>query len=615
MTASYQKDQEGIDKGRKELAELVAESERLWKNGSLAAAEKKQEEALKKGAENIAFIEASRAQLKTVHRPKADKLRSEIVAEVVEAGRARGATVVLDMAFPPHTVQERVGQVEKARVRTVDLNKLYRHHPETRRLERRILEEKSTPEQASERRRAHRVEMWPRLFELARTVAVRAGANFVVDSSGVGSHGVPYVAYSALKLDITAEVGRELRMNLPPLAGAIIQPEEGGTRMAAGTHPSLYESAEHVAKAVAEGDAALLGEMRAKLKKSARLVGAELVWDQSGKGHLGFSPVLFAHYTLSLLVPSPARVLTVDMTALLQRHPKMSAHREEMEALAKKGAAEIHRRANAIAGMEAEYDRLVARGDAAGAARWREKAETELNEIKAYGDKKMAELEKVKADFRQGLLRQLAREAVDAAEARGATLVLDRSSFSTEGISPFLFVAKELRPAEDGGVRDAPVAPVAHVRTVDLQRLIDRHPKIGAQTAQLIEQVRQGEGEFVRLREAIAALVREVSRLEQAGDKAGASKAFKQLKAAHDDLAALEKAGEDEILDRVVELRTTIAEEIARKAGELARQSGGNLVIDTSAPSDAGLEFVAYAAPKLDLTEAVARELGIVLKE
>lgn len=320
------------------------------------------------------------------------------------------------------------------------------------------------------------------------------------------------------------------------------------------------------------------------LAARAEAAGAELVWDLGDKGMLRVSPVVFAEPSLALPAAAPVAMGTVNLQRLYETHPKTLAHNAAIRA------------ADATA-REAAAAKLLQPGDASrqAAAALLEASELEL------GRRAMA--------FRTAMLAEVAAEVGAKARARGLSVVLDVAGNSMLlGVPTLVWVDESLAPAADGGLREGP-PPAVVARTVDLARLYELHPhtiEINAQGKYNEDNARAQAG---KLREALRSLEEIASEQERSGDAAAARKTRDLLPGVRAAVPFPEENARAGTMERLAKQRPASLAEIARLAGEMARRAGANLVLDTGGISHLGAPYVAYASPRLDLTDAMAKAM------
>lgn len=344
------------------------------------------------------------------------------------------------------------------------------------------------------------------------------------------------------------------------------------------------------------------------IQPHAVAAGAELVWDLSGESLIGISPVLYADPALALPGAAPARVLTVDMARLYDNHPKTLTQNARIQAHDQSAQEKVDQMNAAGNALVAEYKKLAEGGDKAGAAKKLAQIEAKQTEIKAFIKETRSDLEGQLKTFRAAMLQEISAGVVPAARARGATLVLDTAGPSLIGASNLVYIAPALLPAADGGVRDGD-ALVAKVRTVDLIKLYDRHPKTLEQNALLKADHEKARQELARMNKAGEALVEEYKQLAKRGETPASAKKLEQITAQQNEVKAHNQKTEDALKKRIAAHRKTTLAELAKTSGEVAQRAGATLLLDTSGASHLGVSYIVYAAPKLDLTDEIAREM------
>lgn len=348
----------------------------------------------------------------------------------------------------------------------------------------------------------------------------------------------------------------------------------------------------------------------AVFKQRAAEAGAELVWDLGGASLIGISPVLYADPALALPAHGPARVLTVDLAKLYDSHVKTHAQNARIQASDKDAQQKVEKMNAAGNALVAEYKKLLERGDEAAAAKKLEQISAKQKEVEAFIRDTRAGLQRDLGVFRAAMLKEISAGVVATARSRGATLVLDTAGPSWLGFSNLVHLDPALRPAVHGGVGEGS-AVVAQVRTVDLSRLFDRHPRALAQQAKLEASRQRAQAEVDRMTQAAKALADDYAVLATTGSKAAAEKALDQLTARKREIETFSQNTGASLQQQMKAERDAIFAELTQAAGDVAQRAGAHLLIDTSGTSHLGLSYIVYAAPKLDLTEEIARELKL----
>lgn len=359
-------------------------------------------------------------------------------------------------------------------------------------------------------------------------------------------------------------------------------------------------------------DPAKQKEIRATYADRAVKAGAELVWDSGGPSLIGISPVLYADPALALPGTAPVKVLAVDMAKLYDNHPRtkeFNARIQADDAKAQKEVDTMNAEGNALVDA---YKKLLERGDKEGAAKKLEEIEAKRQEVLAFIKRVRELLEKRLKTFRDDQLMQLSGEAVKAARKSGATLVLDTAGPSLLGVSPVVYVDAAVRPAAEGGVGSNP-ARAAYVRTVDLGRLYDAHPRTLEMKGRVRADEQRTTEEIARLNKEGTALVEEYKKLAEGSDPAAAEKKLNETRAKAEQVKTFTKESRELAKKRLEGHRTVLLHELGLTVGKVAERAGATVVLDTAGRSLTGVSHIAHAAPALDLTAEVAKELGIPL--
>lgn len=349
---------------------------------------------------------------------------------------------------------------------------------------------------------------------------------------------------------------------------------------------------------------------RADAARRAGAARADLVWDLGARSLYGNSPVIYADPALALPKAATARVRTINLTALYEADPRLRAHNLEMRAAEVEAEKTFDRMSAVTDGLVEQYRRLVERGDRAGSDTLRKQIETRQDAEQEFARKNHETLLARGFAFRDKLRKELIAETAAAARARGVTVVLDASDrpFSTE--TSVVFAATALIPAAGGGMRDEP-APELVVRTVDIDGLYDRHPATLEFVAQVRAENEKEEAKIAPLTESMKLLEARARQQEAGGDRSAAEKTREQSAAVRATVAAMRKAGRDDFGKRNTAQRAAITQEIGEAAAAIAERAGATLLLNTGSLGGVGRPFITYSATALDITEAVARELGI----
>lgn len=340
----------------------------------------------------------------------------------------------------------------------------------------------------------------------------------------------------------------------------------------------------------------------------ARAAGSELLWDLSSSGD--GSAVAFIEDSLALPWAGPVRVRTVDVDRLLENHAAARVHEAQVETLAARAREEARERRWSLSALTTRQGALKAGDDAGAAAQALEEINAALRDNVDFIEQSHHEVDQRGRLWRWNLQADVFIAVRARARELRIPLVLDISHRRYGGESPLVYVAAALSPAADGGLRTDPV-PEAIVRTVDLDRLYAQHPRTLAVQAELRDEERAEAAASERHQTFLQPYETARATAEKGEDPGAREQARKHLAFAR----WVVEAGPDKRREarelRLASHRQALLAELRRAAGTVAQRVGAHLVLDTSGRSLRGLSPIVFAAPGLDLTTEVARELAL----